>query len=189
MPNILAVSGSLRAKSFNTQLLRAAARAAPPDTTLEIASIRDIPVYDADLDAASGPPSPVRELKEKIAAADALLIATPEYNNSLPGVLKNAIDWVSRPSSDIPRVFGGCPVGVVGATTGAGGTILAQAAWLPVWRALGMLPFFGGRLIVSHAANAFDDRGALQDAALQAQLDKYMTAFAGFSSRYRRVKA
>src|SRR5262249_46278729 len=137
MPHVTAVSGSLRAKSYNALLLQSIAAALPADFTVQFASIRDIPMYDADLDGGSGPPAAVRLLKEQIAHADALLLATPEYNHSIPGTLKNAIDWASRPGIEIARVFGGRAVGIVGATTGAGGTILAQAAWLPVLRALG----------------------------------------------------
>ena len=101
-------------------LLGAAAKAMPADTTLEISSIRDVPLYDADLEAGQGVPPAVQQLKDRIAAADGLLIATPEYNNSMPGVLKNAIDWLSRPNADIPRVFRGLPLGFIGATPGMG---------------------------------------------------------------------
>ena len=183
MPTIVAISGSLRAKSYNTMLLRAVQAAAPAGTTIEIAPIRDIPLYDADVDAASGAPPSVRALKEQISAADGLLLATPEYNHSIPGVLKNAIDWASRPAADIPRVFGGRVVGIVGATTGQGGTILAQAAWLPVLRALGMVPFFGGRVIVSGAAKVFDADGTVQDPAVRAQVEKYTAGFVRFVER------
>src|SRR5262245_55206559 len=137
MPTIVGLSGSVRRGSFNALLLSAAARAAPSGTTVDIASIRDVPLYDGDLEAEAGIPQPVRALKERILAADGLLLVTPEYNNSVPGVFKNAIDWLSRPPADIGRVFGGRPVGLMGATPGAGGTILAQAAWLPVLRTLG----------------------------------------------------
>jgi chromate reductase len=184
MPNILALSGSLRSKSFNTMLLRAVAAAAPAGTRVEIGSIRDIPLYDGDVDAASGVPPAVRDLKEKIAAADGLLLATPEYNHSIPGVLKNAIDWISRPASDIARVFGGRVVGLIGATTGPGATILAQAAWLPVLRALGTLPYPGPRVIVAHAARVFDEQGRIVDDALRVLLEKYIAGFAEFSSRH-----
>jgi NAD(P)H-dependent FMN reductase len=95
-------------------LLRAAAEAMPQGVTVEIASINAIPLYNADEEAEHGIPPPVQQLKDRIAAADGLLIATPEYNNSMPGVVKNAIDWLSRPNSDIPRVFRGLPVGVIG---------------------------------------------------------------------------
>src|SRR5262249_27530067 len=162
-------TGSLRAKSFNTMLLRASVAAAPEGTTVEPATIKDIPVYDGDLEAAEGLPPAVRVLRDRVVAADGLLLVTPEYNNSLPAALKNAIDWMSRPP-DPARVFAGRPVGVIGATPGPGATILAQAAWLPVMRTLGMLPFFGARVMVSGASKVFDEHGALVDPAVRAQL-------------------
>ena len=142
---ILGIAGSLRHSSFNDALLRAAAAAAPAGCTVDIASIRGIPLYDGDVEDATGVPEVVETLKERVAAADGLLLVTPEYNNSIPGVLKNAIDWLSRPASDVPRVFGNRPIALMGATPGRGGTILAQAAWLPVLRTLGTRPWFGPR--------------------------------------------
>ena len=180
MANIVAISGSLRAGSFNTMLLRAAIEAAPDGTNVQQASIREIPLYDGDVEAESGLPPAVTALKDQIAAAAGLLLVTPEYNNSLPGVFKNAVDWLSRPASDIARVFGGRPVGVIGATPGPGGTALAQAAWLPVLRTLGTLPYFGGRMLVSSAGKVFGDDGVLHDAGVRAQLEKYMSGFAAF---------
>jgi NAD(P)H-dependent FMN reductase len=186
MATVLAIAGSVRAQSYNQMLLRAAVAAAPAGTTVEVASIEDIPLYNGDLEAASGTPAPVAALKQRIAQADGLLLVTPEYNNSLPGVFKNAIDWTSRPSSDIARVYGGKPVGVIGATPGPGGTGLAQAAWLPVLRTLGTVPFFGARLQVSQAGKVFDAQGALTDAAVRAQVEKYMAGFAAFVARLAR---
>jgi chromate reductase len=110
---------------------------------------------------------------------------TPEYNNSIPGVFKNAIDWLSRPASDIGRVFGGRPVGLIGATPGPGGTSLAQAAWLPILRTLGTLPFFGGRVMISSAAKAFDEQGNLIDPTARAQVEKYISAFAQFVANHK----
>ena len=188
MPTIIGIAGSLRRASYNLMLLRAAAEAMPTGTTLEIASIRDIPLYDADLEAEQGIPPVVQQLKDRIAAADGLLIATPEYNNSMPGVLKNAIDWLSRPNVDIPRVFRGLPLGFIGATPGMGGTLLSQAAWLPVWRILGVLPFFEGRVIVSGAAKIFDS-GRIADAPTDARVREYVEAFAGFVQRHKRGSA
>jgi len=181
---IVALSGSLRAKSFNTMLLHAAAGAAPAGTTVDVASIKDIPLYDGDLEDASGVPPPAQALKERIARADGLLLATPEYNNSIPGVLKNAIDWLSRPTADIARVFGGRPVGVIGATPGPGGTSLAQAGWLAVLRTLGTEPYFGGRLQVPAAHKVFDGQGNLTDPAVRTQVEKYMKGFADFVARH-----
>jgi len=136
MIKVLGISGSLRRGSYNSALLRAAQRLMPEDATLEMASIRGIPLYDGDVET-QGTPAAVSQLKQAIVAADGVLLATPEYNNSLPGVLKNAIDWLSRPSSDIKRVFGGKPFAMMGASAGGFGTILSQTAWLPVLRTLG----------------------------------------------------
>src|SRR5688572_32746389 len=146
MSTILALSGSLRAGSYNTMLLRAAQQFAPAGTTIEEGSIRGIPLYDGDLEAKEGSPAAVVALKEKIRAADGVLLVTPEYNNSIPGVFKNAIDWLSRPSADIARVFGGRPVAVMGAPPGGFGTVLSRTAGLPVLKRLGTAAYFGGGL-------------------------------------------
>ena len=178
MTTILGITGSLRRGSYNTSLLRAAKALAPEGTTLDIASLHGIPLYDGDLEAESGIPEAVRALKARVAAADGLLLATPEYNGSIPGVFKNAIDWLSRPGADIARVFGGRPVAIMGATPGPGGTILAQAAWLPILRALGTRPWFGGRMMVSSAGKVFDAEGALTDEKVKGQLQGFMKGFA-----------
>ena len=149
MATIIGLCGSLRRASFNLMLLHAAVEAAPPGTSIDIESIREIPLYDGDVEAEQGIPPAVHRLKDRIAGADGLLIVTPEYNNSMPGVLKNAIDWLSRPASDIGRVFRGRPVALMGATPGSGATALSQAAWLPVLRTLGMRPWFEGRVLIS----------------------------------------
>jgi NAD(P)H-dependent FMN reductase len=107
---------------------------------------------------------------------------TPEYNNSIPGVFKNAIDWMTRPASDIPRVFRGRPVGLIGASPGAFGTVLSQAAWLPVLRTLGMRPWFGQSLYVGNAAKVFDASGRLVDDAIRARLRKYLEGFVEFAA-------
>ena len=167
-------------------LLRSAAELSPPGTTIDIASIRQIPLYDGDVEAQEGVPKPVQELKERIVSSDGLLIATPEYNNSIPGVLKNAVDWLSRPSADIKRVFGGRPVAIVGATPGAGGTRLAQAAWLPVLRTLGTSPWFGGWMIVADAGKVFDPDGRLTDDSIRERLRKFVHGYAAFVAERRR---
>lgn len=179
MSTIIGISGSLRRGSFNSALLRAAVELAPPELTVEIASIREIPLYDADLEAASFPTA-VAELKDRLAAADGLLIVTPEYNNSIPGVLKNAIDWLSRPGSDIKRVFGGRAVGLIGATPGQGGTRLSQTAWLPVLRQLDLRPFFARQLYVAGAGQVFDADGRLVDDKVRDLLRRYMAGLAEF---------
>jgi NAD(P)H-dependent FMN reductase len=166
--------------------LRGAVELAPAGLAIEVASIRDIPLYDGDLEAEHGIPDPVRTLKDRIAAADGLLLVTPEYNTSIPGVFKNAIDWLSRPPQDIARVFGGKPVALMGATLGPGGTALAHAAWLPVLRTLGTQTWFGPRLYVSNAAKVFDADGRIVDEAVRAAVAKYLGSYAEFIARVGR---
>ena len=178
MKTIIGIAGSVRAASFNGALLRAAAEAAPSDCTVEIASIKDIPLYNGDIEAIDGIPDVVAGLKDRIAGAHGLLLVTPEYNNSVPGVLKNPIDWLTRPAADIPRVFGDKPVAIMGATPGAGGTRLAQAAWLPVFRTLGARVWFGGILYVTSARKVFDGAGNLTDEAIHDRLLRFMAGFA-----------
>jgi chromate reductase, NAD(P)H dehydrogenase (quinone) len=176
---ILGISGSLRKGSFNTSLLRAAVKAMPQGAELEIAPIREIPLYDGDLEA-QGIPAAVQSLKSKVIDAQGVLLVTPEYNNSMPGVLKNVIDWLSRPPSDVPKVFGGRPFAVMGASPGGFGTILAQNAWLPVLRTLGTKTWFGPKLMVSRAGSVFNEAGEITDAAIQEQLRKFMSGFVAF---------
>jgi len=178
--NIVGIAGSLRKGSYNASLLLAAKKEVPEGTELEIASIRGIPLYDGDVETETGIPDLVTDLKNRIAASAGLLLVTPEYNNSIPGVLKNAIDWLTRPSADIPRVFGNRPVALMGATPGRGGTLLSQTAWLPVLRTLGTRPWFGPRLLVSGAHRVFDQSGQLVDEQVRSQLRSFMTGFADF---------
>ena len=110
----------------------------------------------------------------------ATLFVTPEYNNSIPGVFKNAIDWMTRPPADVPRIFRGRAVGLIGASPGAFGTVLSQVAWLPIFRTLGMRPWFGQQLYVGGASKVFDASGRLADDAIRARLRKYMEGFVEF---------
>lgn len=177
MAKLVGLSGSLRAASFNTGLLRAAAELMPDGSSLTVATPEGIPVYNADLERDAGMPEAVERLKAEIIAADGLLLATPEYNNGVPGVLKNTIDWLSRPPSDMARVFAGRPVAVIGASPGGFGTILSQAAWLPILRHLGTRPWFGGRLMVSRAGSAFDEAGNLTSPETRKQLEAFLAGF------------
>lgn len=177
---IIGIAGSLRSGSFNAALLRAAVEECPKEAALEVESIRGIPLYDGDVEAKEGIPPRATELKEKVVGADALLLVTPEYNNSIPGTFKNAIDWMTRPAADIPRVFGGKPVGLIGASPGAYGTLLSQTAWMQVLRTLRTRPYFGELLYVGGAARVFDASGCLVDDAIRQRLRAYMKGFVAF---------
>lgn len=179
MTRILGLSGSLRAASFNTGLLRAAVEAAPEGVTLDARTLQGVPLYDGDLERDAGVPAAVAALKEALADADGLLLVTPEYNNGIPGVFKNAIDWMSRPPGGTD-LFRGKPVAVIGASPGGFGTMLAQNMWLPVLRTLGTRPWFEGRLMVSRAGGLFDADGTLTDAETQQRLAAFVAGFAGF---------
>lgn len=183
---ILGISGSLRAGSYNTALLRAAQALGGASVELQVATLHGIPLYDGDLEQREGLPQSVVSLKELVVASDGVLLATPEYNNGIPGVFKNAIDWLSRPSSDIPRVFGNRPFALIGASPGGFGTILAQNGWLPVLRTLGVRHWTGGRLMVSRAGQVFDEQGELRDEAVRAQLTRFLNGFAAFAAESAR---
>ncbi|MFA5121396.1 NADPH-dependent FMN reductase [Zavarzinia sp.] len=180
MTKILGISGSLRRGSFNTALLHAVGQHLPEGVTLEIATLHGVPLYDGDLESAEGIPSAVAALAEKIQAADGVILSTPEYNNGIPGVFKNAIDWLSRGGVAGGKLFAGKKVALMGASPGGFGTIMAQAHWLQVMRALGMQQWAAGRLLVSRAGQAFGPDGALVDEAVAAQLGPYAAGFAAF---------
>ena len=166
MPLILGLSGSLREGSHNTSLLRAAATALPPGVELRLyEDLREIPPYDSDRDEPADPA--VERLREAIASADGVLIATPEYNGSIPGVLKNALDWASRPFPD--NALRGKPVAVIGASTGLFGAVWAQAETRKVLGVMGA-DVIDQELPVGLAETAFADDGQLLDAEQRAAL-------------------
>ncbi len=181
MTHIVAIAGSLRKASLNLGLARAAHELAPDGLTVAVHTLHGIPLYDGDAEAATGLPESVVKLKDAIVKADGVLLVTPEYNNGIPGVFKNAIDWLSRPSDDIGRVFGDRPFAVIGASPGGFGTILSQDAWLPVLRTLGTRTWFGGRLMVSRAGQAFDLEGRLIDEPTRVRLREFLNGFAAFA--------
>ena len=183
MARLLCVSGSLRKGSYNTALLNALTSLGLDGIEITIATLHGIPLYDGDVEQSDGIPAPVQALKDRIRERDGLLLATPEYNNSIPGVFKNAIDWLSRPPADIASVFGNRPIAVIGASPGGFGTILAQSAWLPVLKTLGARHWAGARLMVSRAQSVFDANGAITDAAVKKQLGDFVRGFAAFATQ------
>jgi chromate reductase, NAD(P)H dehydrogenase (quinone) len=170
---VLGLSGSLRDASYNTMLLRAAAELLPQDVELELwAGLKTIPPYDEDDDVEPAP-APVAALRAAIAGADAVLIATPEYNASIPGVLKNALDWVSRPLRSNP--LRNKPTAVIGASTGAFGAVWSQAELRKVLGTIGAR-VLEGDVAVGHAHTRFDEEGRLTDEQLLEQLQEVVSS-------------
>ena len=187
---ILALGGSLRESSFNRALLHEAAALAPAGTELDLGHVAvagSLPLFNQDIVDRDGAPGEVARLKEALRAADGLLIATPEYNWGIPGFLKNAIDWASRPASEIPLVFGDLPVALIGAG-GGGGTRLAQSAWMPVFRYLTVRPWSGRTLYVDRARERFDEDNRLSDAATREQLRAVIAGFAAHCAEVPRTR-
>src|ERR671922_454828 len=167
MVRVLGISGSLRRDSYNSGLLRAAAELLPPGAELEVFDgLKTIPPYDADDDSEPAA-EPVAALREAIAGADAVLIATPEYNASIPGVLKNALDWASRPHATNP--LRGKPAAVVGASTGMFGAVWAQAETRKVLSTIGAR-VLDTELPVPEGDERFDSDGNLRDPEVEEQL-------------------
>lgn len=173
--NVLGISGSLRLGSYNTALLEAARRHFPAGTNYVVRLIRDIPVYDPALDGETKP-HPVEELRAAVLAADAVLIATPEYNYSLPGGLKNAIDWISRPGFKSPLAHQ--PVGVLSASRGQAGGARAQAHLKQILLSTLSAIYPAPEFAVGDAASKFDADGRLTDVATDEKLARYIGGFA-----------
>jgi chromate reductase len=172
---ILAVSGSLRSGSYNTRLLRAACELLPAGVELELFDgLKAVPPYDEEDDVQPAPPA-VARFRDAIAGADALLFATPEYNSSVPGQLKNALDWASRPLAT--NVLRNKPVAVVGASTGAFGAVWAQAELRKTLAATGAR-VIDGEVAVGHAPQRFDEQGRLTDEYLREELGEVVETLA-----------
>ena len=180
--HVIGIAGSLRRASYNRGLLRAAVLASPAGMTIEIAEIDELPLYNADVEA-QGDPAAVRALKERVGAADGLLVATPEHNYSMPGVLKNTVDWLSRPARD--SVLRQRPVVLVGASPGGFGTVRAQLALRQVFLFTDSLVLQKPELWVSRAGERFDGDGNLTDEAVRGELATVLEAFAALISRAR----
>ena len=181
---ILCLPGSLRGGSWNRRLLHAAAALSPAYARMEVySSLASVPLFDEDLESAEpAGPVGVQALRAAVAAADGLVIATPEYNHALPGVLKNALDWLSR-ASPLGAVLVDRPVAVLGASSGPWGTRLAQASLRQVLHTCGALVMPAPTLFVAHAAQRFDTEGALVDPALEASLGAFVGAFCSWIER------
>jgi chromate reductase len=178
---VLGISGSLRKGSFNSAALRAASELLPDGMTLEIADIGEVPLYNDDVRQQGFPP-PVQRLRAQILAADALLFATPEYNYSISGVLKNAIDWASRPPD--PPVIGK-PVGIMGATGGLWGTLRAQYHLRQVCVFLNMMPVNKPEVFIAQAQTKFDAAGKLTDQATRDIIGQLLVALRDWTRRLR----
>ena len=177
--NILGLSGSLRAGSYNTLALKAAQKLAPAGIMIEIASIGDIPMYNDD-QRAQGEPTPVAALKAKVRQADAVLIATPEYNFSIPGVLKNTLDWMSRPPEP---PFAGKVVGIMGASPGPVGTARVQYDLRKVMVFMDAFTVNKPEVFINHCAGKFDARGQFTDEAGSKFIVDLLLAMKGLKQR------
>jgi chromate reductase len=187
--HILAFGGSLREASFNRALLDEAAALAPAAAQVDLSLlpvIGSLPLFDQDV-AGRGFPPGVEELKDALRAAGGLLIATPEYNWGIPGYLKNALDWASRPAADIPGVFGDLPVALIGAG-GLSGTRYAQTAWVSVFRFLKMRPWFGEPLFIDRSWERFDQDGRLTDEPTRERLQAVISGFAEYCIQLPRTR-
>ncbi|HTO75408.1 MAG TPA: NADPH-dependent FMN reductase [Thermoanaerobaculia bacterium] len=179
---VFGIAGSLRAGSYNRALLRAARALAPPG--LEIAifdGLREIPPYDADVDAA-GEPAPVAALRRAIREADALLVATPEYNYGVPGVLKNVIDWASRPAGR--AALRRKAAGILGASTGASGTMRAQLALRQSFNFTETYAMLRPEVFIAHAGEKFDAAGELTGEATRDHLRQFLAAFEAWARQF-----
>jgi chromate reductase, NAD(P)H dehydrogenase (quinone) len=180
---VLGIAGSLRKASYNRALLRAALELAPEGLQLEIyEGLGDIPVYNGDVEA-QGFPEPVVRLKEAIRAADALLIATPEYNGGVPGMLKNAIDWASRPPKETP--LRGKPVALMGASPGMLGTARAQTALRQSFIFLQMPAMPAPEVLVARAHEKIDSEGRLSDETTRQHLRQFLEAVRDWTRRFK----
>ena len=179
--SILGFAGSLRLGSYNRALLRAAAELAPDGMTIEIFDLAEVPLYNGDVEA-EGDPEGVVRFKQAIAAADGLLMATPEYNHGVPGVMKNAVDWASRPPGS--AVLGGKPVGIIGASPGITGSARGQSQLRQAFEFTNSYCMPQPELLVFKAHEKFDADGNLTDEATARFLARYLAAFAAWVRRF-----
>ena len=180
--SILGFAGSLRKGSYNKSLLREALKQTSKDAELTLFDLEGIPAFNQDLE--SQPPERVKEFKAKIRAADAILIATPEANYSIPGALKNAIDWASRPYGD--NAFDGKPVGIMGATIGNLGTARAQYHLRQCFIFLNMYPLNQPEVMVSSAQDKIDANGNVTDPKTKEKIKELLEALVAWARRFKK---
>ena len=181
---VVAFSGSLRAKSYNSALIKAASELAPPGMKIDRFDLRDLPMYDDDVRLAGFPPSVVM-LREAVAEADGVLLASPEYNRSVPAVLKNAIDWASR-GPDQP--FAQKPVALFNASQGLIGGALANHHLRQILVYLDAQMVNGPEVLVSNSKSRFDESGALVDGNVRSFIAAHLVRFADLIRRWRRTE-
>ena len=183
--NVIGISGSLRKGSFNTAALRAAQGLAPEGMTIEVAESGDLPLYNDDVRAAGFPP-PAERLRAQLAAADAILLVTPEYNYSISGVLKNAIDWASRPPN---QPFEAKPVAIMGASPGLFGSARAQYHLRQMLIFLNAMPVNRPEVMIGQAQNKFDADGNLTDEPTREFIRKLLVSLRDWTERLKRSAA
>ncbi len=179
---VLGIVGSLRAASYNGQLLRTAVELAPPELAFSSCDIATVPLFNQDLEA-QGDPTPVVALRAIARDSDAVLIASPEYNYGVPGVLKNAIDWISRPPAK--SHFRRKPAAIMGASQGSGGTIRMQLQLRVALQALEAYAMPRPEMVVAHCRDKFDADGRLTDAKTRESLTTFLAAFLDWCRRFR----
>jgi chromate reductase len=182
---IAGIAGSLRKGSMNKSALRAAAKLAPKGTVLDIVDLEGIPGFNEDLE--QNFPPPARDFKAKVKAADAILIVTPEYNYSVPGVLKNAIDWASRPYGN--SAWNAKPVAIMGASVGMLGTARAQYHLRQTFVFLNMFPLNQPEVMIANASEKFDEQGNLTDATTEAKIKELLEALVIWTTQLKKARA
>lgn len=183
--NMLGFAGSLRRQSYNRAALQAAVKVVPSGITLNTFDLDGIPPFNQDHE--KEPPPAVRQFKAAIVEADAILIVTPEYNYSIPGVLKNAIDWASRPYGD--SAWDGKPVGIMGASVGMLGTGRAQYHLRQMFVFLNMFPLNQPEVMIANADEKFDDDGNVKDEKTAQKIRELLEALADWARRLKKAKA
>jgi chromate reductase len=179
---VLGVAGSLRGGSLNRALLRAAVERAPPGMKIETYDLIDVPLYNGDVEAAGDPPE-VASFKAAIRAADAVLFVTPEYNHGVSGVMKNAVDWASRPARD--AALNGKPVGIIGASPGQTGTARGQSQLRQAFEFTNSFCMPQPEILVFRAGEKFDADGKLTDAKTVEFLGKYLEALRVWTLKFK----